>query len=83
MEKAKDDFIMGIPLIFFHYFEKDKECDGLVSKESAIFGEYKGNAFNESISHSEITDFFTQKKKKEKIYAFYEQLCKDLAARGF
>ena len=83
MDKAKDDFIMGIPLIFFHYFEKDKVTDGLVSRDSAIFGEYKGDAFNESISHSQITDFFAQKKKKEKIYAFYEELCGDLSMRGF
>ena len=74
---------MGIPLIFFRYFEKGKETDGLVSKESSIFGEYKGYAFNESISHSQITDFFAGKKKKEKIYAFYGALCLDLSNRGF
>lgn len=83
MDKARDNFLLGIPLLFFHYFEKDKECDGLVSTESAIFGEYKGNAFHESIAHSEVTDVFTTKKKKEKIYAFYNELCFDLAKRGF
>ena len=83
MEKAKDDFIMGIPLIFFHYFEKDVESDGLVSSSSSIFGDYKGQAIDESISHSEITDFFVSKKKKEKIYAFYDELCRDLINRGF
>lgn len=83
MEKARNDFVMGIPFKFFHYFEKDKECDGLVSKESSIFGEYKGNAFNESISHAQITGFFAKKKKKEKVYAFYTELCSDLAKRGF
>ena len=84
MEKARDDFVMGIPFMFFHYFKKDVECDGLVSKESSIFGEYKGHAFDdENISHSAITDFFVNKRKKEKIYAFYEQLCLDLKKRGF
>ena len=28
-------------------------------------------------------DLFGQKKKKEKIYAFYEELCGDLSMRGF
>ena len=83
LDKPKDDFIMGIPLMLFHYFEKDKECDGLVSKESAIFGEYKGLAINGSISHSELIDLFASKKKKERIYSFYIELCKDLAKRGF
>ena len=83
MEKAKDDFVMGIPLMFSHYFEKNKDTDGAVSAESAVFGEYKGDAFDGSVSHTEITDFLTKKSKKEKIYAFYNQLCEDLAARGF
>ena len=83
MEKAKDDFVMGIPLMFSHYYEKGVDSDGAVSKESAVFGEYKGDAFDQSVSHTEITDFLTKKKKKEKIYAFYYQLCEDLAARGF
>lgn len=83
MDKARDDFIMGIPLIFFHHFEKGKDCDGLVSKESSIFGEYKGDCLDESISHSEIIDFFVKKKKRDRIYAFYNELCMDLAKRGF
>ena len=65
MEKAKDDFVMGIPLMFSHYYEKGVDSDGAVSKESAVFGEYKGDAFDQSVSHTEITDFLTKKKKKE------------------
>ena len=67
MEKSKDDFIMGIPLMFSHYFEKDKISDGLVPLDSTYFGEYRGNAFNESISHSQIVDFMVNKKKKENL----------------
>lgn len=83
MDKAKDDFVMGIPLIFFHHFSKDVESDGLVGKDSTKFGEYKGLAFNDSISHSEIIDFFVTKKKRERIYEFYNHICSDLAKRGF
>ncbi len=83
MKRAKDDFVMGIPLMFFYHFEKGADCDGLVGKKSTIFGEYKGDAINDSISHSEIIDFMTNKKKKERIYAFYNELCNDLANKGF
>lgn len=82
MKKSKDDFVMGIPLIFSKYFEKG-DTDGMVSKESSKFGEYKGDCIDDSISHSEIVDFMVKKKKKEKIYAFYKQICEDLAKRGF
>lgn len=83
MKKSKDDFIMGIPLMFSKYFEKNTESDGLVPQDSAVFGEYKGDAFNESVSHSEIVDFMVKKKKKDKIYMFYSSLCEDLVNRGF
>ena len=83
MDRAKDDFIMGIPLIFFHHFSKEAESDGLVGKDSTMFGEYKGFAFDDSVSHSEIIDFFVNKKKRERIYKFYSYICNDLAKRGF
>ena len=83
MKKSKDDFIMGIPLMFSHYFEKDVISDGVVPLDSTYFGEYKGNAFNESISHSEIVDFMVKKSKKDKIYMFYSALCEDLVNKGF
>ena len=83
MKKSKDDFIMGIPLIFSHYFEKEKSTDGLVPQDSTVFGEYRGNAINESISHSEIVDFMVKKKKRDKIYMFYSTLCEELVNMGF
>ena len=82
LQKGSDDFIMGIPLYFSRKYEKD-ESDGLVSIESSKFAEYRGNCINDSISHAEIVDFTVNKKKKEKIYAFYISLCADLAERGF
>lgn len=83
MKRARDDFVMGIPLMFSRYFEKGITTDGLVSQESAEFGDYKGVALDESISHSEIIDFMVKKKKKDKIYAFYSTICEDLKNRGF
>ena len=83
MKKSKDDFIMGIPLIFSRHFEKNTITDGVVPIDSTFFGEYRGNAFNESVSHSEIVDFMVKKKKKDKIYMFYSSLCEELVNMGF
>lgn len=83
LKRSKDDFVMGIPLYFSKKYENDLS-DGLVSQKSSIFGEYKGECIqNESISHSEIVDFMTGSKKKEKVYGFYVSLCQDLAEKGF
>lgn len=83
MKKSRDDFIMGIPLMFSKHFEKDLSSDGVVPLDSTVFGEYRGNAFDESISHSEIVDFMVKKKKKDKIYMFYSTLCEELVNMGF
>lgn len=83
LERSRDDFVLGIPLAFCHYFEKGEPCDGLVTNESAKFGEYKGNMLEGSISHSDVFDFMAKKKKKDRIYAFYSSLCEDLKGRGF
>lgn len=79
IERSRDDFIMGIPLAFSHHLE-NKPSDGLVSVDSAQFGTYNGNV---NLSHSEIVDFMVKKKKRERIYAFYTQICEDLSQRGF
>ena len=82
LEKSRDDFVMGIPLKFSRYYEKG-DSDGMVSVESSKFAEYKGNCTNYSLSHSEIVDFMANKKEKEAVYAFYRQICQDLADRGY
>ena len=83
MKKSRDDFIMGIPLMFSKHFEKNQISDGVVPQDSTVFGEYKGHAFDESVSHSEIIDFMVKKKKKDKIYMFYSFLCEELVNMGF
>ena len=82
MDKSRDDFVMGIPLIFSRYFGSG-DNDGLVSVESSKFAEYKGNCTDTSVSHSEIVDFMVKKSKREKIYSFYVSLCNDLEDRGY
>ncbi len=82
LEKSRDDFVMGIPLIFSRYWE-NKESDGMVSVDSSKFANYRGNCVDASISHSEIVDFMAKKKKREKIFAFYTELCRDLTKKGF
>ncbi|MCI8435502.1 MAG: hypothetical protein HFK10_06090 [Clostridia bacterium] len=81
LQKSKDDFVMGIPLLFSHHLERDAS-DGLVSRQSTKFGEYRGDCVDDSVSHSEIVDFMAKRKKKERIYGFYLQLCRELAEKG-
>ena len=82
MKKSRDDFVMGIPLLYFKY-KKAGESDGMVSKESSKFGEYKGDMLEESISHAEMVDFTFNKEKKEKVYAFYLKIVNELVEKGF
>lgn len=81
LNKSRDDFIMGVPLMFSKHYEKEAS-DGLVSPSSSVFGNYKGD-IDGSVSHIQIVGFAASKKKKEKIYAFYTQLCEDLAKMGY
>lgn len=82
LKKSKDDFIMGIPLIFSKRFEKDYS-DGMVAKNSTKFGQYKGDCLEDSISHSEIVGFSLSKKKRKKIEEFYIELCNELVDLGY
>ena len=82
LDRPRDDFVMGIPLIFSRRFEQDVS-DGLVSEASSKFADYRGRCVDGSVSHSEIVDFMVKSSKKEKIYAFYRELCADLAKRGY
>lgn len=82
IKKVRDDFVMGIPLVFSRYCEKS-ETDGLVPLDSTKFENYRGNCMPDSVSHSQIVDFMVRKKKREKIYSFYYAICRELADMGF
>ncbi|MDE6001232.1 MAG: hypothetical protein K2G96_02790 [Clostridia bacterium] len=81
MDRAKDDFIMSVPLAFSRRLESG-DTDGLVPADSAKFANYRGS-FNGSISHSQIAGFMVPEKKKEKVYSFYLDVCKELADMNF
>ena len=74
---------MSIPLAFSRWLEKNHITDGLVPKDSAIFGNYRGDCVDGSVSHTEIVDFMVADKKRDKIYAFYSALCEELVNAGY
>lgn len=81
LKSGKDCFIMALPMrIYKHYTGKDN--DGMVSVESAKFGEYRGDCLGESISHLQIIDLLAKPKNRNAIYDFYISICKDLEEKG-
>lgn len=82
--KAKDaDFVMTVPAFFSRFIEKGQDTDGVVPRDSAIFGTYRGDCLDGSVSHTEIVDFMVRDKKRDKIFAFYSALCEELVQEGF
>lgn len=82
MDKAKDCFIMALPLKIHHHYENYTN-DGMVSEDSAKFGNYRGRCLDIPISHSQIVDFFAKKSQKEQIYTFYKRLASELEEMKF
>lgn len=82
IERGRDDFLMGIPFRIYRHFE-DIPTDGMVSVESAMYANYRGNCTDIPVSHSEIVDLMAKRSKKEKIYEFYKGLCRELSDMGF
>ena len=76
------DFIMGIPAFFSRLIDKNAVTDGLVPQDSAIFGDYRGECIDGSVSHTEIVDFMVRDKYRDRIFAFYSSLCEELAQMG-
>lgn len=77
------DFVMGIPALLSRIIEKNSATDGLVPRDSAVFGQYRGDCIDGSVSHTEIIDFMVRNKYRERIFAFYLKLCEELASMGF
>lgn len=82
IERAKDCFIMALPMKFQKHFE-NLDSDGLVAEESTKFGNYRGKCLDIPVSHVQIIDIFSKKSQKEKIYEFYKSVCSELADMGF
>lgn len=82
ISKAKDCFIMALPMKMQHHFEI-MDNDGLVAEDSTKFGNYRGKCLDIPVSHVQIIDLFSKKDQKEQIYAFYNKLCAELTEMGF
>ena len=82
LKRGTDCFIMGIPMKLYRHFEKI-DNDGMVSRESAKFGNYRGDCLDISVSHSQIVDLFAGKDKRRHVFDFYLRLCRELAEMGF
>ncbi len=81
LERGRDCILMA-PSMKYQKRKTGLDNDGMVSVESAKFGEYRGNALSESISHLQIIDLFTRPKTREGIFSFYISICKDLTDKG-
>ncbi|MGI6172315.1 MAG: esterase/lipase family protein [Christensenellales bacterium] len=81
----KADFLMQIPYMISRLVEKtsDTDTDGLVPRDSARFGKYRGDCIDDSAGHAEIADFFVSGKKHDRILAFWSALCEELVEMGY
>ena len=82
ISSMKDCFVMALPMKMHHNYEI-MENDGVVAEESTKFGNYRGRCLDIPISHVQIIDLFSKKSQKEKIYAFYRQVCLELSEMGY
>ncbi len=80
--RMRDCFVMALPMKFYRHFEK-QDNDGLVSRESAKFENYRGDCLDIPVSHVQIIDLFSKKSQKQKIYDFYKLICSELSDMGF
>ena len=81
LRNKKDCLLMAISM---NVLVKSGEArnDGMVSEKSSIFGTYKGECLDESVSHTQIVDFLAKRKNRHKIFEFYIKLCKELEEAG-
>lgn len=77
LKRGRDCFIMALPHKIYKKYE-NVATDGLVSHDSAKFGNYRGEILDMSISHGQMVDFASRKHQKEKIYEFYKNMCREL-----
>ena len=77
LKRSRDCFVMALPHRIYKKYE-DVATDGMVSHESAKFGNYRGEILDISISHGQMVDFASKKHQKQKIYDFYKKMCAEL-----
>jgi len=82
LKRGRDCFLMALPMKLYKHYENVNN-DGLVSDKSARFGNYRGDCLDISVSHLQIVDFAAKKSQRERIFAFYLSLCRELGEMGF
>ena len=75
--------MMGIPAFLSRMIEKNSLTDGLVPRDSAVFGQYRGDCIDGSVSHTEIIDFMVRDKYRDRVFTFYSTLCEELSKMGY
>lgn len=84
MKSPFSDYILTIPYILARI--TDGENDGLVSVDSAKWGEFKGvlkNKYRRGISHGDIIDLRRDDYKKFDVIEHYVKIVSELKASGF
>lgn len=84
MKNMFSDYVLTVPYCILKIM--DGENDGLVTVDSAKWGEFKGiikNSHNRGISHGDIIDLRKNDYKGFDVREFYIQLVADLKNKGF
>ena len=82
MKRARDCLFVAIPYLIYNKVDRGNH-DGIVTVDSARFGIYRGDCFKESISHTQMVDFFARRKTRSVIFDFYIRLCRELGEMGY
>lgn len=77
----KKSFLMFIPHLITKKLE-NVSTDGIVSVESSVWGEYKGNITN-NYDHAQMVGVYGTKKTLNEISSFYLSIINDLKEKGF
>lgn len=82
MQRGSDCLLMAVPMLIYRKTD-GAENDGVVSLESAAFGNYRGECLDEAVSHTQIVDFLAKRKHRRRILGFYLDLCRELSEMGY
>ena len=77
MKRGRDSLVMAIPHKI-HRQHENPPNDGMVSHESAKFGNYRTDMLDIPLSHCQMVDFASRRHQKPKIYEFYKNTCREL-----
>ena len=82
IHKGSDCLLMAVPMVIYNK-TNGEENDGMVSENSAKFENYRGECLAESVSHTQIVDFFAKRKHRKRILDFYVERCRELGEMGY